>query len=50
MLSLFLELLFPLLIAFAAGSLVGWVAMRIFVRPVPASAPSDGPAHLAASR
>lgn len=35
MLSLFLELLFPLIIAFAVGSLLGWLAMRILVRPIP---------------
>lgn len=40
MLSLFLELLFPLTIAFAVGSLLGWLAMRVLVRPIPRPAPA----------
>ena len=42
-LSLFPELLGPMILAFVAGSLVAWLALGMILRPVPEDPPAESP-------
>ncbi|HET7689869.1 MAG TPA: hypothetical protein VFK41_05805 [Nocardioidaceae bacterium] len=42
-LSLFPELLGPMILAFAVGSLVAWLAVGMILRPVPEDQPTEPP-------